>query len=90
METKKIKLKNIEEYLRENAKKAFVRPVSEHYSDFKEFDLFEYDMENDGKLHDISITGLGWISFVAKGQTIRVMIPHGVAVKESLSKIRKD
>ena len=90
VETKKIKIKNIEEYLRENAKKAFVRPVSEHYSDFKEFDLFEYDMEDDGKLHDISITGLGWISFVAKGQTIRVMIPHGVAVKESLSKIRKD
>lgn len=90
VETKKIKLKNIEEYLRENAKKASVRPVSEHYSDIKEFDLFEYDMEDDGKLHDISITGLGWISFVAKGQTIRVMIPHGVAVKESLSKIRKD
>ncbi|MCR5505471.1 MAG: hypothetical protein K6F07_00530 [Bacilli bacterium] len=90
VETKKIKLKNVEEHLRENAKRASVRPVSEHYSDFKDFDLFEYDMEDDGLQHDISISGLGWISFVAKGQTIRVMIPHGVAVKESLSKIRKD
>ena len=45
-------------------------------------------MENDGEIHDISIEGLGWISFVAKGQVIRVMFPKGSALKESLGKLR--
>jgi hypothetical protein len=45
-------------------------------------------MENDGLMHDISIEGLGWISFVAKGQTFRIMLPKGAALKESLSKVR--
>ena len=45
-------------------------------------------MENDGLTHDISIEGLGWISFTAKGQVIRVMFPKGAALKESLGKLR--
>lgn len=89
VETRKVKDTKIGDFVRENVSKVSVRPASEHFTNFKDFDLFEYDMENDGEYHDISIRGLGWISFVAKGQTIRVMIPHGVAVKESLSKIRK-
>ena len=90
VETKNIGDKGFDTFLYENSKKIAVRPVSDHFTNFKDFDLFEYDMENDGKLHDISITGLGWISFEAKGQTIRVALPRGVAVKESLAKIRKE
>ena len=45
-------------------------------------------MENDGLSHDIAIEGLCWISFVAKGQTIRIMLPKGAALKESLAKVR--
>ena len=89
VETRKVKENKIGDFVRENVSKVSVRPASEHFTNFKDFDLFEYDMENDGEYHDISIRGLGWISFVARGQTIRVMLPHGVAVKESLSKIRK-
>ena len=55
---------------------------------FRDYDFFEYTMENDGKVHDISVEGLGWISFVAKGQVIRVMFPKGSALKESLGKLR--
>ena len=90
VEAKNIGAKDFDAFLYENNKKASLRPVSDHYTNFKDFDLFEYDMENDGKIHDISVTGLGWISFVGKGQTIRVAIPRGVAVKESLGKIRKE
>ena len=89
VETKSIGTKGFDTFLFENGKRAAVRPVSEHFTNFKDFDLFEYDMENDGQLHDISITGLGWVTFEARGQTIRVAIPRGVAVKESLAKIRK-
>lgn len=89
VETKSIGTKDFDTFLFENSKRAAIRPVSEHFTNFKDFDLFEYDMENDGQLHDISITGLGWVTFEARGQTIRVAIPRGVAVKESLAKIRK-
>ena len=88
VETRKIKEKMLEDFIRDNINKVTVRPASDHFTTFKDFDLFEYDMENDGQHHDIAIRGLGWISFIARGQTIRVLIPHGVAVKESLSKIR--
>ena len=90
VETKSIGTKGFDAFLYENSKKVSVRPASDHFTNFKDFDLFEYDMENDGKMHDISITGLGWITFEGKGQTIRVALPRGVAVKESLAKIRKE
>lgn len=88
VECKKIATKNLQSALAENSKKRDVRPVSDRYTTFTDYDLFEYAMENDGLVHDIAISGLGWISFVAKGQTIRVLLPKGVAVKESLGKIR--
>ena len=90
VETKKIRTKAVEDFIVENSRKVSCRPASDHFTTFKDFDLFEYDMENDGKLHDIAIRGLCWISFVAKGQTIRVMVPHNTAIKESLAKIRKE
>lgn len=88
VETKKIKSVKLEAALIENTTKKSLRPVSERYTDFKDFDIFEYTMENDGELHDIAISGLGWISFVAKGQIIRVYAPKGTALKECKSKIR--
>ena len=45
-------------------------------------------MEKDNKLHDIAIEGLGWVTFKATGQTIRVIAPKGASIKESLSRIR--
>ena len=88
VETKKMKWKHVEDFLNESSKKVVSRPASDHFTNVKDFDLFEYDMEDDGKLHDIAVRGLGWITFTSKGQTIRVMVPRGTAIKESLSKIR--
>ena len=88
VEVRKMFSHKLASFIAENNKKRTVRPVSEHYTSFRDFDLFEYTMENDGQTHDISIEGLGWISFTAKGQTIRVSLPQGAALKESLGKIR--
>ena len=45
-------------------------------------------------IYSADVTGnpgnCSYISFEAKGQTIRVALPRGVAVKESLAKIRKE
>ena len=55
---------------------------------FSDFDLFEYEVEDDNQEHDISIEGLGWIQFTGRGQIIRVALPKGAALKECPSKLR--
>ena len=88
VETRKISLKKLDDYIKENNIRRNVRPVSERLVSFHDYDMFEYAMENDKKWHDIAIEGLGWLSFIAQGQIIRVRLPKGVAIKESLGKIR--
>ena len=88
VETKKVSSKRLDETINENNVRRFLRPVSERLVTFLDYDLFEYAMENDKKWHDIAIEGLGWLSFIAQGQIIRVRLPKGVAVKESQAKIR--
>ena len=88
VETKKIQNKKLDDFISENNIRRSVRPVSERLVSFLDYDMFEYSMENDKKWHDIAIEGLGWLSFVAQGQIIRIRLPKGVAIKESLAKIR--
>lgn len=88
VETRKVSLKKLDDYIKENNIRRTVRPVSERLVSFHDYDMFEYSMENDKKWHDIGIEGLGWLSFVAQGQIIRVRLPKGVSVKEGLAKIR--
>ena len=88
VETRKVSLKKLDEYISENNAHRSVRPVSERLISFLDYDMFEFAMENDKKWHDIAIEGLGWLSFIAQGQIIRVRMPKGVAIRESLAKIR--
>lgn len=88
VEIKKIAASKVDDFLEENNRKRLLRPVSDRINNFRDYDLFEYQMENDGQIHDISVQGLGWLSFPAKGQVIRVMFPKGSALKESLGKLR--
>ena len=88
VETKRALGKNVKQEFMNNYLKRGVRPVSDRISTFQDYDVFEYSMENDDKLHDIAISGLGWVTFLAKGQTIRVYLPKGVAVKECLSRVK--
>ena len=86
-EVKRVSTKKLARFLQENGIKRNLRPVSERYSAFTDYDVFEYDMEKDGKEHDIAVTGLGWVRFEGRGQVVRVTFPRGVAIKETLSKI---
>ena len=88
VETRKVSSKRLDEEIKENNIRRSIRPVSERLVSFLDYDMFEYAMENDKKWHDIAIEGLGWLSFIAQGQIIRIRLPKGVAIKESLAKIR--
>ena len=88
VEIKVVDNDQVDEFLAMNLKKKVLKPVSERYTSFRDYDMFEYDLENDDLRHDISVEGLCWFSMRGKGQTVRVLLPKGAAVKESLSKIR--
>ena len=88
VETKKVSLKKLDDAIAENNMRRNVRPVSDILVSFLDCDMFEYTMESDNQWHDIAIEGLGWLSFKAQGQVIRVRLPKGVALKESLAKIK--
>ena len=88
VETKVMGNDKVDQFMELNRKKHLVRPVSERFTTFEDYDMFEYDIENDDLRHDIAIEGLCWFSMRGKGQTIRVSLPKGAALKESLSKVR--
>lgn len=88
VETKVIAIDKVDAFTEENRKKRLLRPVSDRFVSFEDFDMFEYDIENDDLRHDIAIEGLCWFSFKGKGQTVRISLPKGAALKESLAKVR--
>lgn len=88
VETKKVAAKNAQKTIIENYSSKAIRPVSNRFSTFRDYELYDVSLENDGKMHDINIEGLGWLSFIAKGQVIRVQSPKGVAVTEMLAKVK--
>ena len=88
VETKVVSNERVDMFNEENRKKRLLRPVSDRFVSFEDFDLFEYDIENDDLRHDIAIEGLCWFSFRGKGQTVRISLPKGAALKESLAKVR--
>ena len=87
VENKKIPYGKVDQFIAENYIKRSLRPVSDRFTSFSDYDIFEYEMENDNKLHDIAIEGLGWVSFKGKGQVVQILLPKGCALKESLSKL---
>ena len=89
IEVKRLKGNKVDSFFRENGIKRTYRPVSDRYSSFIDYDVFEYTMDKDGQEHDIAVTGLGWVSFEGRGQIVRVICPKGVAIKETLAKMGK-
>ena len=88
VEVKAIDTDKMEAFQEQNRKKNILKPVSSRFVSFEDFDMFEYDLENDDLRHDIAIEGLCWFSTRGRGQTLRITLPKGAALKESLSKVR--
>ena len=87
-ENKVMDTDKVDAFLARNLKKKTLPPVSSRFTTFEDYDMFEYDLENDELRHDIAIEGLCWFSTKGRGQTIRITLPKGAALKESLSKVR--
>lgn len=88
IEFKKAPSSKMNNIFKDNLRRRLVRPVSDQLLNFVDFDVFQYEMDNDNQYHDIGIEGFGWFTFLAKGQTIRITLPHKAALKECLSKVQ--
>ena len=88
VEVKAVDTDKVDAFQEANRKKHILKPVSERFVSFQDYDMFEYDLENDDLRHDIAIEGLCWFSTRGKGQTLRITLPKGTALKETLSKVR--
>ena len=66
--------------------KKHIKPTSKHCLKLSSFDAFEITLDSNGRT-DFAISGYGWISLPAAGQTIRILVPKGVLVKQLPVKI---
>jgi 30S ribosome assembly GTPase len=61
-------------------------PTSKYFLNLKDFDPLEIKLEQQGRV-DLAISGYGWISIPAVGQTLRLLVPKGVFVTKLPVKI---
>lgn len=62
------------------------KPGSKLLTNLTDFNTYELLVDETGE-RDIGIQGLGWISFTGNNQTIRIVVPKGVAIYTSRAKI---
>ncbi len=88
--------KNVDLYVRSgNPEKFFskaletqiMKPSSEYLNDISEFDTYDIEVTEE-KNRDIGISGLGWISFIGNKQVFRIIVPKGVFVYTTRSKVK--
>ena len=63
-----------------------LKPSLSRIKSIKDMDVFEIEI-TESNLRDIGIQGLGWFTFIAKGQLFRIYVPHGVSVFTSRPKV---
>jgi len=66
--------------------KKHIKPTTKHALNLKSFETFELTLETSGRI-DIAISGYGWISLPCLGQTIRLLVPKGILVKQLAVKV---
>ena len=78
-----------EGFMKSLIKKQQTKPISKKITSSKDFDVYEINVDYGGNREfvDISIAGLGWISFKDRRQTIRIYVPKGVSIYHGLAKL---
>jgi len=79
--------RNVDSAFIKGIEKETISPVSRSAKALNEFDAFEITVDETGS-RDIGIEGLGWINFLAGGQTWRIYVPKGVSVYTTRAKIK--
>ena len=66
--------------------KGILTPSLPSIKTVKDLDVYEIKV-TESHQRDIGILGLGWVSFIAKGQVLRIYVPKGVSIYHSRPKI---
>ncbi|MDO5330176.1 MAG: hypothetical protein Q4F15_01920 [Bacillota bacterium] len=80
--------KNVDPIFVYSIEKNAVAPTSKLVRSLQDFDAFDMEVEETGE-RDIGIEGLGWLSFTANRQKIRLYVPKGVSIYTSRAKIKQ-
>jgi hypothetical protein len=64
-----------------------LKPISKSFVKKDDFNLVEFTLPPKGR-SDLAISGYGWLSFLAEGQTVRLLLPKGVLAKLLPSKVQ--
>lgn len=86
VQLKKVNAKKAENKFVELVSHKSLKPSLNKIKSIKDMDVFEIAI-TESNLRDIGIQGLGWFTFLAKGQLFRIYVPHGVSVFTSRPKI---
>ncbi|HOJ45343.1 MAG TPA: ribosome biogenesis GTPase YqeH [Bacilli bacterium] len=86
VELKRTALVNADKTFDSLVSKNKIRPTSKIVKGFGDLEAFEVDILDKGKL-DIGIVGLGWVTFTASKQRIRILAPKGVHIFVQAAKI---
>lgn len=68
--------------------KKAIEPALPAIQTIKDLDVYDINITESNQ-RDIGILGLGWISFMAANQTIRIYVPKGVSIYHSRPKVLK-
>ena len=78
---------NPEKFFSKALETQIMKPSSEYLNDISEFDTYDIEVTEE-KNRDIGISGLGWISFIGNKQVFRIIVPKGVFVYTTRSKVK--
>ena len=76
------------DYFFRSIKKNLVKPISNYIKEVADFEVFDIALEDDERMVDITILGLGFVTLKQKGQILRVYVPRGVSIGVYDSKIQ--
>ncbi|MCF0117905.1 MAG: hypothetical protein HUJ61_07680, partial [Bacilli bacterium] len=80
--------KHADEYFLKLVTKGAIGPSLPIIRTIKDLDVFEINV-TESNYRDIGVLGLGWVSFLANNQKIRIYVPKGVSIYNSRPKISK-
>ena len=75
------------DYLFKMIKRGYAKPYSKDFTTLSDFEVFDIALDNDDRMVDITIFGLGFFTIQQKGQILRLYVPKGVSLGVYDSKI---
>jgi len=86
IEARKALISNVRKTMMTNKINEMFRPVSQRLKSYNDYDVIEFNIPKDNKMHELAAEGMGFVIFKGVGQKIWVIIPKGTSVNEGVNR----